>query len=111
MIEGPAKRRKFSEYKKLSFVQRYMRLSRGTRAVLGLLLGTYALVGLYSYEEMNTSQPPEGMDERVVAISIMPMESKQEKRFKEERLQQKLQEANPQAFPDPKENESEKVYI
>ena len=77
--------------------------------MLGLLLGAYALTGLYSYQEMDTSQPPEGLEERVVAISIMPMQSEQEKRLSEERRRKKLGLDDPALLRG--EREREKVYV
>ena len=82
-------RRDFGQYKKLTFFQRYMRLSRTNRAILGLLIGTYAMIGLFNYEKWQNSEPPEEIDEKNIAISIMPFESAQTKYLREKREREK----------------------
>ena len=81
------------------------------------MIGTYALIGLYNYTDLDTSEPPEGLQERIVIASIMPRKSKQELRREEERKLAQI-EANLRRVipmdddtPSPEEPEVPKVIV
>lgn len=75
-------RRNLNDYKRLSFFERFKRVSQRNRIILSLLLGTYGILGLYSYETLDDTKPRG--NERIIVGSFMPMQTEQQKIMEEE---------------------------